>query len=290
MNNEQTEQTTTETSRHDSAENFRAELGKIIRAAIRAAQLPPDAIITAPKTIACCRALDSEENTGPTNITGTKTKQLPIEVFTAFDPDAPSYAGLHLQKDMGRIAPFRKETFEMILAAGATQVEDAALILDEEMACAKDIQIKMDQLFAQLQKFAVQSVQPEVFSQRDRRVSETIKNGALPATPVRTRESIAAEFEVNRLALNESLMILTRQAIPIAAQVWSRALKAVRAQMAYMEHGERELAKAYGIPWRPSYLWQSCFVMQTRIHPERLLSAANSPAQPRHLLEGIVEI
>lgn len=269
------------------AESSRNLIAKI-DAAIGEVSLPDEAAKTAPITFECCRELDGR-GAGHRDSFGKKVRHFPPHVFSFFDPDAATYAGQVLQKDFGRMIPFRTETFEALLGSGA-RLGSGAILSDAEIARAREIQMKMDELLKQMAKFSNAAANAEFYAQSSRLVVETLQSGSLPEKNIRTMDSIHKEFETKRRALTELLMELSHEIFPLAVQAHVGALKILRSLMIYTEISERETAKDFHIPWCPSYLWKSCFAAQIRIHPDRLRAAVESVAQPRDLLAGILTL
>jgi hypothetical protein len=255
----------------------------LIDSAIRGVEPKTDWLKTAPTTAAVCHELDATAKQ-PDRVT-----KLPLEVFTQFDPTADKFA---LQKAQGHIIQFNPATAKALLDAGARLVDDATLISDDEKTQLLQIQGKMDKLKTELSKSSTAAASTEFFNQSTRRVVETIQSGALPEKNIRTMDSIHAEYATNRRALNEVLLDLFHEAFPLAIKARSKALEIIRAQQAFLENKEREEAKAFALPWAPSFLWKACATIQARIHPDRLrLSASSdSAATPRDLFEGIFEL
>jgi hypothetical protein len=284
-----TEQVTTNNMGKRRLDSSRNLLG-LIDAAIRAVEPKTDWVKTAPTTAKVCLALDQNAK----NPAGRAAK-LPPECFMQYDPFAamPEKIGQSFQRDLGRIVQFNAATSKALIAAGARLVADATLITDDEKMQLLKIQTKMDNLKTQLSKFSTAAATTENYGQAQRRVVETLQNGALPSKPVRLLDSIHAEYAANRQALSSVLFELYHQAFPLAIKVHAKALFLIREEQAYLETREREMAENFSLPWAPSLHWKACVTIQNRIHPDRLRCAASSDSgatsssTPRELLEGI---
>jgi hypothetical protein len=256
--------------------------------ALQSFALAEDAGSSAPTTVAFIRELDSPA-TGPRGIFGERMKQFPPQIFSRFDPEEMILGYPH-RHDFGKLTPFRPETLAALIASSAAHMESTEILTTEQIATLRDLQKKFSDISPQLAKFSNLAASAEFHNQSARRVSETLQKGELPSAPIRTHESIILEFSSNRRSLNELQLQLSHQAYPLVLKAYGKTFEIIRAQMARLEAGERDIAAAFHIPWAPSYLWRACASIQMRLHPARLADNVEDQISPRSMLEGLIKL
>jgi hypothetical protein len=175
-------------------------------------------------------------------------------------------------------------------STSAVHLQDANIVTADELDKLKSLQTEYQATFDEQIKFSEHAIHADTIKQRTAiREAANDRNGVLPVG-FRTIDSIRNEYRTCRLALDERLVAINKEAFPFCRDVILRAELHLIEILKSFEESERENSAAYDLPWEPSQAWKSaaCILITAR---REIRSFTGRPDQsPARLLAGYVSL